>query len=480
MNKIIFCSRDKKLFRCSLPFVFSIPYLSWVLTLDFANIPNGYLITVFLPVVYVVVFSILLWNPLITKPSPFVFTYCVVQAMRFIVLSISTLDSLSKGGNRYLFGYNSYSNQLLTLSAVLMVYELIATALVINITSRKKRIYNSTEIILSYNSMVYWFCIFASVGLFFFIPASRSDITFLFDFNRSQTGDLPVYVLLAREFIVTSKYFLFFIFIKFFFQRIGSEEKKNDFAFIVLLFVCVIVIGTRIGTNRKRIIADAVACMVIILVLFPRYKKVIVASFGIVGLCFVVVTSIFRGATDSLGSFFDSFFDAQFLQAYLCGQYNISCALLTGIIFGEEINLVTFVFTELRSFFGIGTMLSGLGINSLNFYFNQVSSIGYDYLRESQIIPMIGEGAIYFSPVLAPLLSVLFVYVGVLFDRLYLKSKHLEMKFISIVLAVYLGQALSLASNILVNNITFKLAIFLPVVILANKISRTQPLRVMR
>ena len=220
--------------------------------------------------------------------------------------------------------------------------------------------------------------------------------------------------------------------------------------------------------------------MVIILVLFPRYKKVIVASFGIVGLCFVVVTSIFRGATDSLGSFFDSFFDAQFLQAYLCGQYNISCALLTGIIFGEEINLVTFVFTELRSFFGIGTMLSGLGINSLNFYFNQVSSIGYDYLRESQIIPMIGEGAIYFSPVLAPLLSVLFVYVGVLFDRLYLKSKHLEMKFISIVLAVYLGQALSLASNILVNNITFKLAIFLPVVILANKISRTQPLRVMR
>ena len=109
-----------------------------------------------------------------------------------------------------------------------------------------------------------------------------------------------------------------------------------------------------------------------------------------------------------------------------------------------------------------------MGIPTLSDFFNQVASANYTYLRASQIIPTVGEGAIYFGLFLAPLISLVVVCVGVQIDKWYQRTTKVEVLFILLVLAVYLGQGLVLTSNIIVNNVTFKLALFVPAVLLAN------------
>lgn len=451
-------------------------YIIWVFSLNESRIPEGYGITIFLPIVYIFVFAFVLWRPLNDNRTPFIVVYCAMQFMRFIVLSIAALNSFSAGETN-IFGRGNYSAQYLTISGVLMIYELVITSFVINLSSRKNHGFeNSDSLYLTYNSGIYFLCFICSLFLLVAFPTAKSGLTFFLTYDTEGDVDtLSTLTLLIREFFVTSKYFLLFAVIKFFHDKIEKEQsnvsnRQKLLPLIVILAVCLAVVGLRIGTNRKRIIADAIACILIVNTMFPKYKKQIISFFGVLCVGLVVSTSVFRGATESFSTFSGDLFSPASLQSYLCGQYNISCALKTADIYGNEIGLGTFVLTTLRSCFGIGTVLSGFEFNTLKHYYNQVSSIGYSYLRESQIIPMVGEGAIYFTVLFAPLISAFIVYLGVCIDRIYVKTSRLEYRFMCAVLGVYVGQALSLSSNIVANNITYKLAIFLPIVLIANKV----------
>lgn len=451
-------------------------YIIWLFGLNESKIPKGYEITSFLPIVYIIVFIFVLLKPFNENRTPFIVVYCIMQFMRFVVLSVVTLNTYSTGETN-IFGRGDYSDNYLTISGILMIYELIVTSIVINLSSRKnRRLKNSDSMYLTYNSGIYFLCFIGSLILLAVFPVARSGLTFLLTYDTEGNIDtLSTSMLLIREFFVTSKYFLLFAAIKFFNDKIEKDQtnasvRQRIFPLIVILAVCLVVVGLRIGTNRKRIIADAIACILIINTIFPKYKKQIIGFFGVLCVGLVISTSIFRGATESFSTFSGDLFTPASLQSYLCGQYNISCALKTADIYGNEIGIGTFVLTILRSCFGIGTLISGIDFNTLSYYYNQVSSIGYSYLRESQIIPMVGEGAIYFTVLFAPLISIFIVYLGIFIDRIYVKTSRLEYRFICAVLGVYVGQALSLSSNIVANNITFKLAIFVPIVFLANHV----------
>jgi hypothetical protein len=60
--------------------------------------------------------------------------------------------------------------------------------------------------------------------------------------------------------------------------------------------------------------------------------------------------------------------------------------------------------------------------------------------------------------------TVIPVYAGWYCDRLYRSSASLELSFLGAYLAFYFAQAMILNMTILINNVTFMLAIFLPVV----------------
>lgn len=453
-------------------------YSLWLLSIELINLPRGYWVTVAFPFAYFAVLFTLLWKPLTDNRSPFIITYCGMQFIRFVVLSIITINAEKGGSAGPVFGKNTYSDSLLNSAGLLMLFELVATAVVINIASRKNRaLKEKKEISIDFNSGVYIFCVLASLLMLILVPSIRNGLTIIADFGTEEYGEnMTTLTLLAREFFVASKYFLLFVVIKLFFKHISLDpisEKKNKSRFLpllIILLVCLLVMGLRIGTNRKRIVADAAACILLVFTLFPKNKRFITLFFVVISFGLIVSTTMFRGATESAQTFMSDLFEPASLQSYVCGQYNVACALLTAKNFGSQVTMGTFLYTSARSCFGIGTLVSGMNIPTLSTYYNQVASMGYTYLKESQIVPMVGEGAIYFNNYLAPIFSMISVYFGVLVDRIYHRTSKIEHRFMSIVVAVYLGQAMSLSTNIIINNVSFKLALFLPIVIVANLI----------
>ncbi len=455
-------------------------YLLWLFTISFSHVPRGYWICAAFPVCFALCFALFLWRPFFENKTPFLVTVCVMQFMRFVILSMATLWAFDRHpDDGSLFGPNWYSNDLLTTAGWLMLAELFVTSIVIAIFARRNRMQTKTKtktLTLTYRSSVYVGMVLLSILLVWAVPSIRSGISFLFSFHPSENEEtLSTVQLLLREFLVTSKYFLLFAAVRFYVSSLderGIGRRPSKTALFVLLLVSLVVIGLRIGINRKRIIADAVACVLLIGQLFPHYRKRLLLFFGAAGLGLVVSTSVFRGATSSFETFFGDLFAPVSLQSYLCGQYNVASALMTKEQFGEEIDLTTFLYTSARSSFGLGTFVKQFQLPTLSYYYNQIVSLGYDYLSESQIIPLVGEGAIYFPLFIAPFFSACFVWMGVWVDRMVLRAKRLEYRFLAMILAVYFGQALCLASNIIINNVTFKLAVFVPVVTLANAFTR--------
>lgn len=443
-------------------------YVIWIMFSLQRGIVEGFESTYLLPLAFITVFFTLLWKPLFGGRGPFVVTYTVVELFRFVVLSVVTVDAVSNQGIG-VFGRNVYSPDQLTTAALLMMYELLITSAAIYFLSDKNNMPTGRTITCDFYTPVYVAVVVIALAAIAAVPSARSGLTLLLSFDEGDAQKLPTIILLVRELFVTAKYFLFFIAIKWVCKR-DSDGKvtQSPASVITLCLVSMLVIGIRIGTNRKRIIADAIACAVIIFLEFPKYRKQLAVFFLSAAFILVASTSVFRGATESFGSLMGDLFEAGSLQSYLCGQYNIAAALETRETFAHSIGLETLLYSTFRSFFGIGTIISGMGISTLSDFFNQVASANYSYLRSSQIIPTVGEGAIYFGLFLAPLISLLVVCIGVQIDKWYQKTTKVEVMFILLVLAVYLGQGLILTSNIIVNNVTFKLALFVPAVLLAN------------
>ena len=443
-------------------------YVTWIMISLQGNFVEGFESTYLLPLAFILVFFTLLWRPLFGGRGPFVITYTVVELFRFVVLSVVTVAAVADQGIG-VFGRNVYSSDQLNTASFLMMYELLITSAAIYFLSNKKNRLSERTITCGFYTPFYIAVVIIALAAVAAVPSARSGLTLLLSFDEGDVSRLPTSILLVRELFVTAKYFLFFIAIKWVCKK-HSDGKvvQNPTSVITLCLVSLLVIGIRIGTNRKRIIADAIACAVIIFLEFPKYRKQLAMFFVSAAFVLVASTSVFRGATESFGSLMGDLFEAGSLQSYLCGQYNIAAALETRETFASSIGLDTLLYSTFRSFFGIGTLISGMGIPTLSDFFNQVASANYTYLRASQIIPTVGEGAIYFGLFLAPLISLVVVCVGVQIDKWYQRTTKVEVLFILLVLAVYLGQGLVLTSNIIVNNVTFKLALFVPAVLLAN------------
>src|SRR5699024_2405268 len=113
--------------------LFLILYLLYFQTIDFTTLSNGYKITSLLPLVFIVVYYMFLWFPTIKIKSPFFVMYTLIAFARFVVLSIVTIEN----GN-----YNGISgipvlDSNLTFAGILMICELIITAIFINYWSHK-------------------------------------------------------------------------------------------------------------------------------------------------------------------------------------------------------------------------------------------------------------------------------------------------------------------------------------------------------
>lgn len=174
-----------------------------------------------------------------------------------------------------------------------------------------------------------------------------------------------------------------------------------------------------LGTSRFSIVVPMVAGMYLITRLYPNFKKNIYTLFGIILSSIVLLTTLVKqyglnpltkesNATsltlDTVGSS---------LQLYFSGIHNVAVAVKTRNLFNDTIDFST-IYSDL---------FSSVALLSEKFHsnFGGMRMFNYSFYNHAdstdQILPMIGQGYLYFGFLFSPLLVVFFMWLMMIFDR---------------------------------------------------------------
>lgn len=451
--------KSNNLLKFSLLLFILFIYIICLSLFDWDLITAGYRLTAVLPVCYLFCFFFFLWNPVFKKRSPFVILFCIIAFVRYVMLSILILNGSFQG----ISGIEP-SEDNLTLAAYLMIYELVLVSVFIFIWSKK---YIPDPLPIKNVNMqkqpyIYLaFIMITCIGLLV-IPEATQGLSFFGNINRGHNeGNL--FILGIRECFINAKYFLLFVIIMVLSKYGKNRTNINIKKYIFLLIVAILIIGIRIGTNRKRFLADALAIFLLLSSLYPQYKKITFISLFGAGIFLFACTTLYRGMIDSYGDFMNDFFDVGFFQAYFLGQYNVAIAIEAYKFSPDYLSIKTLIYEVFRPIFGIGSLIKNMDIQTAGDLFNFRISLGLSTIRNDQIIPLIGQGYMYLGFIFSPLFSILFSRLGIYCDKLYRNSNQIEVIFLASYISFYLAQFMALNGTIILNNASFLLAIFIPV-----------------
>lgn len=453
LNRIRYYSA---LFLCIL-------YALYVLTLNFNHIEEGYRITVLLPLCFLVCFYGLLWNAFVHSRTPFAVMYCAVAFIRYVVLSLVTLQHGTFIGESGV----PPQQESLTLAAILMMWELIAVSIGMYYWSKRSLGSHSKKQHLISQANPYYYLLFVIIAFFLvaIIPETRQGISFFGQVSDAMNEEIGSLLILGiREVFINAKYFLLF-FVILILRKNNEDFHKNPFlSYCIAILISVLLIGLRIGANRKKLLSDALSSGLLLYSLFPRYRKSTIIGLFSLGVSLVAITTVYRGMTESSASFFLEYFDLDFLQPYFLGQYNIAISIESTYFFPDRLTAGSYIWSFLRPLFGIGSLVKEISFVSAKLMFDGRMSAGLHFLIVSMINPMIGEGYILLGGLFAPLFSVITVRCGILLDAIYQKSNRIEYVFMASTLAFYFAQGMILNTTILLNHLSYRLVIYLPVV----------------
>ncbi|BFL77521.1 hypothetical protein BDW25_0926 [Staphylococcus sp. AtDRG32] len=352
----------------------------------------------------------------------------------------------------------------------LMIYELFAYNLAIILFhklffKKKKNINNEATVNVSYskNNTVYIVFIILTVLLVAIRPSALSFFSFLsVNENFSGLDKADTLTAITTIFLNISRILIYLIVIRW--LMINVHPKSPYLSFSIILLVTIINSLIFFGTNRSDFIFNFIVNLVILMYL---YKKLgITVSVILITLIPIVVesmssyrqsTTITKGA-NKLVDFTDN------LQVYLGGVYNVALSLDMSSPNSKPLILLIDIF---RSAFGPNLILKHINIvPSVNLYNNRI------YLSDhvAQIIPMIGQSHLYLGYVFAPILGISFIFIAIFLVREIVRVNRLELIYILTLFSGRLGFVMAQNGNILLNDLTFFLPLFLIVYYLNNKV----------
>lgn len=407
----------------------------------------------------------LLWKPLVLCRTPFLALFSVVLFFRYGVLSWVMLFS----GTYY--GVSGVAPAASSLEAAqwYMVLELvIASAAIRRLYARGMKTAGREYDCGMGPVPVYTAFIVLTAALMLFTPAARSGIM-MFSSALSENASLSFWALGVRECADNARFFLLFCLI--FALRCRAVPRLPGV--LLLGAAAALIVGVQIGTNRKIIIASALALACVLARIWPQRRGCLFTSLGGIAVLLVAATTLHRAAAEGIGGdILWRHFSSEYLQAYLLGQYNIAIGLEAASLWGG-IGLEQAFLELLRPVFAIGSLFKEHCVMLSKQYFDIRMSMGLDAVRHDQIMPMVMQGKMLFGLPGILLFTLIPVYCGFLCDRLYRSSPCLEYSFLGAYLAFYFAQSMILNMTILINNVTFMTAIFLPVVLLGKLMKRS-------
>ncbi len=357
--------------------------------------------------------------------SRYIFKNIGITVINFTMLiryAISPLLMSLYGSNIHLGSSISMSIQSKAIN--LMLYEMIM--IFITFAIFYKRFYSNKKNfknIKSTSNLFGWIFVIITLLIVILIPNTVSNYSFIWStkqLNNDVLTNISGFVTLVQLGQLVLTISILNVIYK-------LHSKKNNIFYLILSIIVILTSASFInGTSRFSIILPLVTGFFTIFILYKNYRKIIAFFSMILILVFIVMSTLLKHQTN-ISSHNVGFWKGlnTDLQVYFAGVANIGHAIETSYIYMP---------------FNIKAILGDLShsVMIINSYFSDYQSalvlfnnMFYKQLGfRDQILPLLGQGYLYFGWILAPLFSVIMILLTMFLDRLIYNSSSIFVLYI--------------------------------------------------
>lgn len=349
----------------------------------------------------------------------------------------------------------------------LMIYEMFMVFLFFSLMAAKT--YSKKKIpsnLTTEKNYIGWLFILFCVGLIVVFPHLISNYSFIFTSEQFESkyteesfgSSLSWFISLGRLVLIMSIINLFY----------KKYEKNPHVKYFIYTFLSILLICSFIsGTSRFSIILPLISGLFVCYIIYKNYRTLTLIFSTIVILSTIIITTTIKNNTIygegvSNTGFFESF--TQSLNLYFSGIINVATSVESRNIY------LSFDFESIFSDIFNSVVLINAYFNSAYSALESFNIIFYNGgPARDQILPIIGQGYLYFGFVLSPILLIISLGLLIYFDKKAMKTNEVFLKFIFSYIAIKLGLIMMSNFTIILSFITNN---FIPIMILlvANKL----------
>lgn len=425
-----------------------------------------------LPLAYGIIYFLFLSTVIRRQFSIFTATLMLMSYVRYVLLPVGMVLSGKYSGK----SLSDPSANSVLLALMLMIYELFALSFLLLYLSNKRSFNHTNDNVDDFGKRVFIenysrggklvFVLFGafSLALVAMIPHTIVNFNFIVPTsltikNMSNTGTMEQIATVCLS--VTKQLLFLSIAIKCY--NLNNSHNSFLWKFIALIAVllnsCIYT-----GTNRSDFILMTIASFLFYLLLFPSMKKVVVPIiFVIIGVALPALSAFRKAGIIDLSNGFNGFIASltDIMWGYSGGPYNVAIATEAAHMYPEGRNILNLLYDFLRPIFGINLVMQKLPLTYSNVYFN------YRYYmteKVTQILPMVGEGYFYFGALGAPLITMLFGWLGLKLSDIRKKTCDPMILYFLTITCCRLGFIMGQNATIQMNDLSFNL--FVPIVLI--------------
>lgn len=417
----------------------------------FKNVDKiGYEYLYILPLNFLFMYIFFYKKILFKNANIFLMVFFQISFFRYVILPFLIVLSGHYGGRSLIEPQNiSYEKAIL-----LMNYELIASSVYIYFLDRKKVKIQKKSFQIKDNW--YYFAIFILSLLILLLDRNIIEgLSFIKPTATRKIDQLPLSSAIFLNLFMIIKSVFSCNLLLLLFNRY-RKQKKIIYIYISLILI-VLDISIYMGTNRSKIIIPGIIyCML----LYKFYGKTIIKYLIIlIILISTIVFSVSSYRENAKISENKIVLKADTLQVYTGGVYNVAIAIETEEYYPEVKRLSVLFFDIFRPMIGINMLIKDLPFSYSNIYFNKRIWLNVD--RRSQIIPIIGQGYIFFGNFLSPLLLLIFIKIAYIIDKLCNETKDIGTYFILNLILARIGFIMGQNTMNIINYMSILLFIYI-------------------
>lgn len=268
-------------------------------------------------------------------------------------------------------------------------------------------------------------------------------------------------------FFNTAKAFVFLFVLK----KVYLKNRKSIFDIMFVLIFAAMNVLIYTGTNRIQLILSFICSVYLILLIFPKLKKIL---YGLSLAAFIIIIpaiSTYR-QSELLTSNSTLYDYSQLSNVYLGGVDNVAISVETANVFPQYRNLNNFLYDMFRGVLGINVLLKNSNSHVLESDLFNFVYFGHSE-NSSQIVPIVGQGYYYFDIVGFWIIELFFLFLGLKLEKVFVNTKNIYFKYTLMLILLRFSIMQGLSGTILAHSISFDC--FIPwIIIMVNDAIKTR------